>query len=345
MAVNIIPKLKKAELLGRGGAGFPTWQKWQMVKKTKSDKRYIVCNGSEGEMGAFKDKYILENYPVDVVDGIKIALETFKKSSAYIYLKSDYYEKFKNKLKKIIGDLPITIFEKAGNYICGEETTLLNVIEGKIKEPRIKPPFPTEAGLFGRPTLINNVETFYYVSKISSNSYNGTRFYSISGDVKKKAVYELPIKWTVEKILKETGNFPDTPDFFVQSGGGACGEILLPNELNRPVCGVGVIIVYDKQKTDLMELMKKWADFFIYGNCDKCTPCREGVYRIREMINENKIDKKILSDIFSVLSETSLCPLGRSVVNPFKGLADKLLVINEPIDNEEKNPTEQAGSN
>ena len=322
--MEIITKLKKSNLLGRGGASFPTGLKWEAVKKEKADKKYIICNASEGEPGVFKDKLILENYPKELINGIKIALKTINNSSAYIYLNKKYYPKFKKELEKLIKGLPIVLFEKPDNYICGEETTILNVIEGKRQEPRIKPPYPTQIGLFGYPTLVNNVETFYYVSKIDKNRYKGTRFYSISGDVEREKVYELPENLSIREILKTTNNYPDF-DFFVQAGGGACGEILLPKELNQPVKGAGSIIVYSKEKTDPFSLMQKWADFFINGNCDKCVPCREGIYRINEMIKKKKIKKKTIKDIFFVLEDTSFCPLGKMAQVPFKSLINKIL--------------------
>ncbi len=349
---NIIAKLKESGLLGRGGAGFPTGLKWEMVKTNKGEKKYIICNGSEGEPNVFKDGFILENYPEEVIEGIKIALETFGNGSslikfgqgrtlpnletfAYIYLCKDYYEKFKEKLEKLTKGLPITLFKKTGGYIAGEETSIIEAIEGKRPEPRIRPPFPTKVGLWGFPTLVNNVETFYYAAKIAKDEYKGTRFYSISGDVKNKGVYELPEDWSIKQVLRKTRNLPDY-DFFVQAGGGAVGEILLPDELNRPARGGGAIIVFDRKKTSPFSLMKKWADFFLEGNCDKCVPCREGGYRIAEMLKKEKVDpspfgkkagvnKKTLEDLFFVLEQTSFCALGRGVVIPFRSLINKLL--------------------
>jgi len=322
----IIEKLKKANLKGRGGAGFPTGLKWEMVKKSRAKRKYIICNGSEGEPNVFKDGFILKNYPEEIIDGIKIALEVINDSSAYIYLRKDYYQKFKNKLKKIIGRSPIILFKETGGYLCGEETTLLESIEGKKEEPRAKPPYPSEAGLWGYPTLINNVETFYYVAQIAKNNYQETRFYSLSGDVKNKGVYELPVKWTIKQILKKTNNFPRF-NFFVQSGGGAAGEILTDKEINRPVKGTGAIIVYNLKKTKPVQLMKKWINFFLKENCGKCLPCREGVYRINEILNKNKIDKKLLEDLLFVLKETSFCPLGKSIATPFRDLINKIYKV------------------
>lgn len=324
---DIISKLKTANLIGRGGAGFPTWQKWEGVLNAKGNVKYVVCNASEGEPLVFKDKYILENYLEDVINGIGIAAQTIDAKECYVYLNKNYFKTLGKEIEKAGKKLKLKVFKKPEGYISGEETTILNNIEGKLKEPRLKPPFPTEAGLFGCPTLINNVETFYHISKIDKGEYKGTKFFCITGDIKKKGVYELPENYTVKQALEATNNMPDF-DFFVQSGGGAAGEILLKNELDRPVFGMASIVVFDKEKTDTFSLMKKWADFFISGNCDKCTPCREGVYRIKEILKNSqngKVNKDILKDLCLVLDETSFCPLGRSVSRPFKSLIDKIL--------------------
>ena len=324
MSKDIITKLTEEKFLGRGGASFPTGLKWKTVKEVKAEKKYIICNASEGEPNVFKDGFIIENYPEEMIQGIKIALETIDNSSAYIYLSKDYYEKFKDSLKELIKDSQIFLFKKTGGYLAGEETLICESIEGKLLEPRIKPPFPAQFGLWGCPTLINNVETFYYVAKIAKNQYKKTRFYSVVGDVENKGVYELPESYSILQALKETKNLPDF-DFFVQSGGGASGEILLSSELDQQCKGVGSIIVFNRKQTDLFSLMKKWADFFLEENCDKCIPCREGSYRIAEMIKKEKIDKKILDDLFLVLEESSFCALGRGIPLPFRGLITKLL--------------------
>lgn len=321
---DIIAKLKKHNLLGRSGSAFPTYLKWEMVKSAGAKKKYIICNAAEGEPNVFKDGFILENYLAELVEGIKIALKTIKGSSAYIYLRKDHYQKFEKPLEKLIGNLPVTLFKKTGGYLSGEETVVFAAIEGERQEPRIKPPFPPQSGLWGCPTLINNVETLYWVAKIAKNEYKNTRFYSISGKAKNKGVYELPADWTIEKILKETGNYPGF-DFFVQAGGGAIGEILLARELKQPVGGAGAVIIFNTKKTNPLSLMKKWAKFFLEENCDKCVPCREGVYRIDEMLRKGKVNKRLLEDLFFVLNETSFCALGECLVVPFRSLVNKLL--------------------
>ncbi|MFH0987436.1 MAG: NADH-ubiquinone oxidoreductase-F iron-sulfur binding region domain-containing protein [Patescibacteria group bacterium] len=322
MMVNIIEKMKKANLKGRSGAGFPTGSKWEMVEKEKAEKKYIICNASEGDPTAFKDKYILDKYAKDVIEGIKIALETIDNSTAYIYLKKDYFKIFESKLRKLIGRLPITLFKKTGGYLAGEETAILEGIEGRRPEPRIKPPFPYQKGLFGYPTLMNNVETFYQISQIAKDRYQGTRFFCVSGDAKKPGVFELKEDLSLKEILEKTGNWPDF-DFFI-SAGGTLGDILLPRELNQPLRGIGSIVIYKRKSTDAVSLMKKIVDFVIKENCGRCTPCREGAYRLKEILEQGKMDKKIFEDVFFVLRETSLCPLGRMASLSLEGIINKI---------------------
>lgn len=320
---KIITKLAKANLLGRGGASFPTHLKWQMVKDIKAKQKYIVANGSEGEPNTLKDGYILKHQAEELIAGLKLALKTIDHSSAFIYLRQDYYTKYQAKLKKLTKGLPIEIFKEKGGYLSGEETTLCNEIEHKLARPRLKPPFPGQAGIHGCPTLINNIETFYQVSQIAKNKYKQTRLYTISGVAKYPGVYELPITWSIKKILTQTKNLPSF-DYFLQVGGGAAGEILLSQETNKKVGGTGGIVIFDQAKTDLYELMKFWIVFFMRENCDKCTPCREGTYRILKMLEKKKLDKKVLEELFFVLENTSFCYLGKSVVVPFRSAIKKL---------------------
>lgn len=319
----IIDEIKKYNLRGRGGAGFPTAQKWEVLKEAKADKKYIICNIAEGEPDVFKDGYILENYPEEIINGINLALEAIEKSTAIIYLRKDYYKKFSLLLRRLIGNKLIDLRKETGGYLCGEETTLLESLEGKREEPRNKPPYPAESGLYGFPTLINNAETFYYVSKISKGLYKDTRFYSISGDTNKPGVYELQTNSTVEQILKKTGNYPRF-NFFVQVGGGASGEILQKNELNKPVSGLGAISVHDQRKLKPVNVIKKCVDFFYTENCGKCVPCREGVFRLKELLEKKNPDLSKVSDLLFVLKNTSFCPLGKSVTIPIESSLQKI---------------------
>jgi len=344
----IIEQLKQSGLLGRSGSNFPVWKKWEAVKSANSPKKFVICNASEGEPDVFKDAFILENYLPEVINGVKIAIAEVNASTAYIYLNKNFYQKFKQKIIDLIGNSPIELFEKPNGYLAGEETAILNAIEGKRVEPRIKPPFPTEKGLWGYPTLINNVETFYWVSKISKGEYQNNRFYCISGNpstdstnsgqapldssektVPNPGVFELPESYTIEQILKETKNYPaKAADYFFQIGGGGAGEILLDSELDQPIKGLASITIFNK-KTNPRALLKKWADFFGSENCDQCAPCREGFYRIKEIISQSQSNlsenqKQTLSEILNVLEKTSLCPFGRTAQKPFKTALEKL---------------------
>ncbi len=321
---EIIEKLKNAGLQGRGGAGFPVWKKWELVMNAPSEEKYVICNGAEGEPDVFKDGYILRNFSEDVLNGIMVAVDNISASRAYLYLGHDYYRELKDLLVEMIGERPIEVIEKGRGYIAGEETAICNFIEGGLAEPRQKPPFLSEKGLYGKPTLVNNLETFYYVSKIAKGDYTGKRYFSINGDVLNEGVFEEDENITLGDLLRKTNNYPDF-DFFTQVGGGAEGMIMLPDELETPLMGgCGSIKVFNREKTDLFELMEYWMEFIIHGNCDKCVPCREGTYRIYEMVKARNIDKDKLFELLDVLEYTSFCALGKGVVIPFRSLILKL---------------------
>ena len=329
---DIIAKIKKANLTGRGGAAFPTAGKWLAVKKAVDSKPagekkcYIICNASEGEPGVKKDGYILQHYPEKVIKGIKTAIAYLQAEKAFIYINPEYYEKFKAVLKKNIGLSPIEIFRKPikAGYIGGEETSAINTIEGARTEPRLRPPFPPTKGLFGCPTLVNNVETFYDIGLIVDGTYKKTRFFTISGDCLWDEVFEYSENATVEKILKESKNFPKF-DFFAQIGGAASGEVLNSTQLKRPVGGGGAIVVYSTLKHKPIELIKKWIDFFYGNSCGQCTPCREGLYRLKEIINNPEPNWEIFSDILHTMHDTSFCGLGCTAPLPIISYINNVL--------------------
>jgi NADH:ubiquinone oxidoreductase subunit F (NADH-binding) len=318
---KIISKIKKAGLIGRSGSCFPVWSKWEILNSSKEKKRYIICNASEGELETYKDAYIIENYPEILIDGIKKTIKLLKAEKAFLYLNKGYFKKFEKTLNKLKGE-NIFLYKKDGGYIAGEETSIIEAIQGNNAFPRIKPPYPCESGLWGYPTLVHNVETFYCISKIINNEYENERFYSVQGDVKNKGVFKFKDDTSIKEILINSNNYPNF-NFFLQVGGGGCGEIITEKEIDSSILNLGSIIVYDKKKTDPWVLMKKWSDFLLYGNCDKCVPCREGIFRINEMINKKNIEN--INDIFYVLENTSRCPLGKISVTPFKSLINKIL--------------------
>lgn len=324
MKIDIIQKLEQSGLVGRGGACFPTHLKWQAMKDAQSDVKYLVCNGSEGERGVTKDKYILENYSAEMVEGIRVAFENLGITKGYIYLNPEYFKLFSIKLKKLFGELNLELIEKRGGYLAGAETVLCNVIEGKDPLPRKKPPYPTTCGINGKPTLINNVETFYHVAKIAKDEYEKTRFYSISGEVKNPGVYELSEKLTMKEVLRLTNNYPEF-DFFAQVGGGWSGSILLEDELEQAPYGGGAIMIYKKNKETIDSLLKELTRFFVSHNCDKCVPCREGSYRIEEMIKVEKIEVDKFKDLIFNLKTSSFCPYGKMMAIPFEDIFNKLL--------------------
>ena len=326
---DIINKLEKAELLGRSGSMFPVYRKWGMVRDASENRKYVVCNASEGEIDTFKDYFVLKNFPEEVVEGIYLALSTLGAEKAYIYLNKNYFSELSRILIPFLGE-KIQLVEKKGGYIGGEETAVIEAVEGNFPEPRIKPPFPSEEGLWGFPTLVNNVETFYAVAKINKDSYQRRKLYSIAGIARKRGVFELPEDTSIADVLKETTNIPEF-DYFLQVGGGGCGEVILPEETGNTVSGLSSIIIYNREETDLFLLMKKWVDFLLEGNCDKCTPCREGLYRIMEMIKKKNF--KEVEDMFFVMEESSLCPLGKVAVVPFRSLLKKVVLKNDGNNN------------
>ncbi len=325
-AMSILDKIKKAKLVGRGGACFPVGQKWEMVKKAEGKIKYVVCNASEGEPGVSKDFFILENFGEKVMAGIKIAINFLSADKAFIYINHKYYKKLGKILKKLVNNKPIEIFIKPINsgYIGGEESSILNAIEGKRIEPRLRPPFPVTSGLWQCPTLINNVETLYNVSLVADSEYKGNRFYTINGDCLNTGVYKYPENWAIEKILKETNNTPGFP-FFVQVGGDASGEILNSGQLRKTVGGSGSITIYSLAKHKPKDLIKKWLDFYSEESCGQCTPCREGIYRLTELMNSSNTDWALFSDLLDNLTETSFCGLGCVAPVPIKSYIKNVL--------------------
>ncbi|MEA1937173.1 MAG: NADH-ubiquinone oxidoreductase-F iron-sulfur binding region domain-containing protein [Patescibacteria group bacterium] len=332
--MEILNKIKKANLVGRGGGCFPTVVKWEMVKRAAGSKKYIICNASEGEPGVKKDGYLLENFGERVIDGMKIATDFLSDKNkcdikGYIFINCDYHKKFGRKLNKIIASdkkYKVELFVKpAGSgYIGGEETSLINAIEGKKVEPRLRPPFPTRNGLWGCPTLVNNVETFYNISLVASDEYQKNRFYTIGGDCLNSGVYELADNLTIEKILKKTNNYPKS-DFFVQIGGDASGEVLNSKQLNKVACGAGSITIYNSKKHKSEEMLKKWISFFVNESCGQCTPCREGVYRLNEIVNSDNLDWELAEELLNNLDEASFCGLGNAVSAPIRSYQRNVL--------------------
>jgi len=317
---TLIEKITAANLTGRGGAAFPTGKKWEAVKNAPGAKKYVIANGSEGEPGVFKDGWLLENKPEEVINGLKLALETVGAAEGILYLRSDYYQEFQPRLKTILNHLAINrstiqIVSKKDGYIGGEETALIATLEGKRTQPSLRPPYPTTCGLYGCPTLVDNVETLYEVSLIAQDKYQGTRLYSIGGDAPNVGVFELAEKLTLREVLQHTKNWPGFP-FFIQSGGGGSGVVLNSEQLDQLLTGIGGIIIYRKDKTNLQKLLTSWIDLFAAESCGQCTPCREGTYRLKEVFSDTKLDWGKVDDLLFTLEQTSFCALGYAVPVP-----------------------------
>lgn len=328
--MDILSKIKKANLIGRGGACYPVADKWQMVKEAKGDEKYVVCNASEGEPGVKKDGYIIEHFAERVIDGMAIAIEFLGAKQGIFYVNHHYFKRHKKLLATEVAKsgTAIEIFSKPveAGYIGGEETTALNVIEGKRAEPRHRPPFPPTSGLWSRPTLVNNVETFYDVSLVAAGEYQGERFYTLSGDCLYEGVFKLPADFSIEKILKATHNLPKFP-FFVQVGGDGSGEVLNQKQLKKPVGGAGSIRVWSLEKYQPARLLLNWITFFQGESCGQCTPCREGTYRLKEILSQEKVDWNTVAELLDNLPDTAFCALGCAVPTPIRSYINNVLKV------------------
>jgi NADP-reducing hydrogenase subunit HndC len=332
-AIKIGPK-KVLELIkpltGRGGAGFPTAKKWEFAIKTKEKVRYVICNSDEGEPGTFKDKFIIENNPETLIEGILIAAFTIKAQKAFIYLRGEYeYLKsnLENAIHKINPPIEIEIVVGAGAYVCGDETAIIKSIEGFRGHPYYKPPFPPVEGLFGKPTVINNVETLTNVAQaVLFHDWNSNlRLYSLSGNVTKPGVYELPVGTSL-KTLIELGKPKNKVKAVYFGCFGGCMPYknieLTPKNVCGKNCAIGsfTIIVVD-EKQSIPKLAENIAEFYERESCGKCTPCREGTKRILDILRKinngkgKKDDVETLEDLSKHIHETALCGLGKTATN------------------------------
>ncbi len=334
---KIIEIVSKKGLTGRAGAGFPTGKKWQMVREASGDEKFIICNADEGEPGTFKDRFIIENNPETLVEGIMIACLAVDAKKAYLYLRSEYTS-LKPKLQKTVNEvlkkakskLNIEIFSGAGSYVVGEETAIIASIEGKRGQPQLRPPYPTTKGLFGKPTVINNVETLTNIPQlILFDDWNkDLKLHSLSGCVNKPGVYELPIGMKLKDIIKLA-----EPKNKVKAVYFGCFGGCLPYEqfkemqmTSENVCkkdcilGSSTIIIADETKS-IVEIATNIAKFYEFESCGRCTPCREGTMRVLHLLEEislgkaTKEDFAALQELAEVIRDTSFCGLGQSSMN------------------------------
>lgn len=338
----VINEVKASGLRGRGGAGFPCGIKWEGARKSPGDEKYVICNADEGEVGTFKDQYILERDPFTLIEAMAIAGYVIGAKAGYIYLRAEYHHLFErlqnaiNQAKKsgFLNGFDIAIREGAGAYICGEESALMESIEGMRGEPRYRPPFPTTSGLWGKPTIINNVETLMNIPQIILNGAGwfrqmgteksqGTKVFSVSGDVGKPGVYELVLGSPLRELVEELALAQKVK--LVQIGG-ATGRILPYKMIDTPlafetVLGAGAVTVFDESR-DVIDIVYQTMAFLTEESCGKCTPCRQGTEVMLEILERftrgkgTKKEIKDLADLSWVMMVTSLCGLGQAAPNP-----------------------------
>lgn len=367
---EVVKEIQDAGLRGRGGAGFPTGKKWEMALNQKSDMKYIVCNADEGDPGAFMDRSILESDPYRVIEGMLIGAYAIGASAGYIYCRAEYplaikrLEETIRECKRygllgrnILGhnfSFELKIKKGAGAFVCGEETALLGSIEGRRGMPKPRPPFPTTAGLFGMPTVINNVETYANITAIINNGAKwfssigtekskGTKVFALSGKIQNSGLVEVPMGVTLKDVVFSIGGgIPNDKKFKAVQIGGPSGGCLPDSVIDTPVdyeslkevgamMGSGGFVVMDEE-TCMVDVAKYFLTFIQNESCGKCVPCREGTKRMLEIIervptsyknNPNKLDqlqrfKGIihLRRLAEVIIDTSLCGLGQSAPNP-----------------------------
>ncbi len=350
---------RSGRLRGRGGAGFNTGFKWRAASETTADKKYVICNADEGEPGTYKDRIILESDPHTVIEGMAIAAHAIGAKEGYIYCRAEYPEVIKL-LKHAVGQAEesgalngfhLEVVSGAGAYVCGEETALIESIEGKRGEPRLKPPYPTVAGLWGKPTVVNNVETFASVpvivekgakwfSSIGAEKYPGSKIFCLSGDVKNRTYCEVPTNTSLKDIIEEIGGGISSkrPLKAVQVGGTSC-PFIKADRIDTSVdfdsmsvagasLGSGAVFVLDDSH-NMADVIYAITRFFRHESCGKCTPCREGTMRMAELIekivcgNGTRNDLKLIRELGNYMKRDSFCPLGQSAAIPVLSALDQ----------------------
>ena len=343
---NWYDDLIKSDLRGLGGAGFRTAKKWQLVSNEQGP-RYLAVNGDEGEPGTFKDRHYLETEPHMFLEGMLIASLAVSAEKCFIYIRDEYpaiLKILKEEIRKlednnIISKHFIDVRRGAGAYICGEESAMIESIEGKRGLPRHRPPFVGQVGIFGRPTLVHNVETLYWVSKIMRDGPNvfnntikndriGLRSYSVSGRVKKPGLYLLPSGSTISDIIDSAGGMSEGHTFKAYQPGGASSGLLpaslnnVPldfdtlNEHNTFIGSAAVVILSNQDK--IRQVALNMIEFFKAESCGQCTPCRVGCEKAVTIMNEQEWDIELLEDLCEVMESSSICGLGQAATNPIR---------------------------
>jgi NADH-quinone oxidoreductase subunit F len=340
---RVIELVKASPLLGRGGAAFPTGVKWEAVARQPATPHYLVCNADESEPGTFKDRILMEQDPFGLVEAIAIAAYATGCERAFIYVRAEYplaHERLQNAIDRSDVDVEIELRIGAGAYVCGEETALFQSIEGYRGEPRNKPPFPVEVGLYGKPTVVNNVETLLNVPHILlEDDLRDTRLFCVSGNVARPGLYELELGTPLSELLQLAGAEPPKAVLM----GGAAGSFLRPDQLEMPLSfegareagttlGSGVVIVYGQQ-ADLVDAVLRIAEFFRDESCGQCVPCRVGTVRQEEALHRiasgktNGNELAVLADLTQVMRDASICGLGQTAANAVESAMMNLGVL------------------
>ncbi len=335
---GVIEEIKTSGLRGRGGAGFPCGLKWELAKNARGDEKYVICNADEGEIGTFKDRYILENDPFTLIEAVAVAGYAIGAKRGYIYLRAEYHYLLGSLLKAIgqarkrdlLGGFDIDIREGAGAYVCGEESALMDSIEGKRGEVRYRPPFPPTRGLWGKPTIINNVETLMNIPQIILNGARwfsqmgterskGTKVFSVSGDVRKPGVYELVLGSLLRELVEDLAMAERVK--MVQVGG-ATGRIIPYSMIDTPlsfetILGAGAITVFNESR-DTIDIVHKTLEFLAEECCGKCAPGREGTGALVEILGRfsrgegETRDIAVVEQLSQAMMLSSLCGLGQA---------------------------------
>jgi NADH-quinone oxidoreductase subunit F len=353
-----IEEVTASRLVGRGGAAFPTGRKWQAVANARAKPHHLVCNADESEPGTFKDRLLMEEDPFAVIEGMAIGGLATGSERGFVYLRGEYplsAERLEGAIraargsgflgKDVMGSgraFDVEIRRGAGAYICGEETALFNSIEGKRGEPRNKPPFPAEVGLFGKPTVVNNVETLANVplilreggasfAGVGTQGSAGPKLFCVCGHVAKPGVYEVPFGKTLRELLDLAGGVPGGKGLRAVLLGGAAGSFVGPKELDVPLTfegtraigaslGSGVVMAFD-ETVDLLDILRRIAAFFRDESCGQCVPCRVGTVRQEELLarllsgrplGNRDTELALLKEIGQAMRDASICGLGQT---------------------------------
>ncbi|HQV95458.1 MAG TPA: NAD(P)H-dependent oxidoreductase subunit E [Anaerolineales bacterium] len=348
---DVVAEVKASGLVGRGGAAFPTGVKWEGAAKAAGGEKYVICNADESEPGTFKDRILLLDDPHRTIEGMCIAAHAIGATKGYIYIRGEYlyivpvFEDALNEARSagyLNEQFDIEIRVGAGAYICGEETALFESIEGKRGFPRIKPPFPTTHGVFGKPTVINNVESLCNIPliiglgsaeyrKIGTEKSPGPKLFCVSGDVTKPGLYEVPFGVTLRELLEMAGGVANDKKLKSVLFGGAAGAFAASEHLDAKMTfedlraaglplGSGVVMVFDETR-DMRQVLQSLGHFFAHESCGKCYPCQMGAQRQMEILDRVATGKPLegdlirLQDVGWTMTDASLCGLGQTAAS------------------------------